>query len=430
MTPEQPVIDNSEHKRIILTKRMAFLVSGVTLLYLILAFVLEAEIQPILFISMLSCATAILALIYVHRYELAKAIGLFFFLMIIYAASGSESLDTGLHLHFITGCVVAIALYGYHQWRWALTFIFFAFFLYLLMYFYRFPWIEMRDFSPAAIRIFFVINLSTCLIVSAYSIFLLSKLNHISELELGKKKELLNRQNDILSKTNTELDRFVYSASHDLRAPLSSILGLVNLAEMSTDKKEIDQYLAFIRGRINTLDLFIYNIIDYSRNARQEILQEQIELASLVESVIDGLKYSPDARDIKFEVVIDKDTKIESDSSRINIILNNLVSNAIKYRKHGQKARVTIHWQPEFRHLIVADNGIGIEPVHHEKIFTMFFRASQKSNGSGLGLYIANEAAVKIGAKISLRSEINKGSEFIVHLPPCSSAMQHIPQGM
>ena len=116
--------------------------------------------------------------------------------------------------------------------------------------------------------------------------FLLS-INFHSENEILVK-------NDLLSKTNQELDRFVYSASHDLKAPLSSMLGLIEVAQRTDDPEEIKMCLGMMRGRINILDDFIREIIDYSRNARLELKKDKFSLLELTKEVVDGLLFEVD----------------------------------------------------------------------------------------------------------------------------------------
>jgi signal transduction histidine kinase len=410
-------ISYSDKKRNTLTRNIAIVVSFITVFYYAMVFALQAPIQPILFVSMLSCSGIMLTLVYFKRYDAAKSIGLFIFLLIIYVGASSEDFATGLHLQFISASVVAISLYGFKRWPLALAFIMLAFILYLITYFYGFPWMEKRQFSDQLVRLLFIVNLTSGLIISCYAVFLLSKLNHKSEAELHKKETMVVAQNEELKKTNAELDRFVYSASHDLRAPLSSILGLVTLSEMSKDRAEVSSYLTLIRGRVSTLDNLIHDIIDYSRNSRQEVVREPVLLKDLVDSVIDGLRYSPESKEIKFTVLIKPDTYLNTDSKRLRIILNNLISNAIKYkdtRKDNPQVDVSYRMTGNHPELIVSDNGLGIESEHQGKIFNMFFRATEKASGSGLGLYIANETATKLGATISLESKVKQGSVFIL----------------
>lgn len=405
----------SDKKRNTLTRNIAVVVSIITVFYYAMVFALQAPIQPILFLSMLSCSGIMLTLVYFKLYDAAKSTGLFIFLLIIYVGSSTEDFGTGLHLHFISASVVAISLYGFKRWSLALAFIMLAFLLYLVTIFYGFPWMEKRLFSQQLIHLLFIINLSTGLIISCYSVFLLSKLNHKSESELQKKEAMVVAQNEELKKTNAELDRFVYSASHDLRSPLSSMLGLVTLSEMSQDKAEISNYLSLIRGRVTTLDNLIHDIIDYSRNSRQEVVREPVLLKDLVDAVIDGLRYSPESKEIEFTVMIKPDAYLNTDGKRLRIILNNLISNAIKYkdpRKEKQQVEVSFRLTEHGSELTVSDNGLGIESEHQDKIFNMFFRATEKVGGSGLGLYIASETAAKIGATINLISKVKQGSVF------------------
>ncbi|MEL7001241.1 MAG: PAS domain-containing sensor histidine kinase, partial [Bacteroidota bacterium] len=230
----------------------------------------------------------------------------------------------------------------------------------------------------------------------------------------------MKQQNAMLEKTNEELDRFVYIASHDLRAPLSSVLGLLQVAEMSSDPKELAQCLQMIEERIVTLNGFIRDIIDYSRNTRLEVSNEPIELKKMTESIIEGLKFFEKSQSIKFECDFPDELEIHLDKGRLKIILNNLIANAIKYHDTSNneayikvKARLTDHNLK----IEVEDNGVGISEEYVGKIFNMFYRASEKSEGSGLGLYITKEMVEKLNGKILVESKEGVGSKFILSFP-------------
>src|SRR5690606_12296185 len=134
-------------------------------------------------------------------------------------------------------------------------------------------------------------------------------------------------KNKQLQKTNTELDRFVYSTSHDLRAPLASLLGLINITRDSENSSEIKNYLTMMKDRDSHLDKFIRDITDYSRNNRLRIEKKRINLYSLAHEIWDNLKYSADALGINFQVDIPKSLVIETDPNRLKIVLSNLISN-------------------------------------------------------------------------------------------------------
>ncbi len=251
------------------------------------------------------------------------------------------------------------------------------------------------------------------------SIFVAITARVISDLQLVEKQ--LHNQNEELENTNKELDRFVYSASHDLSAPLKSILGLVTISKMDVSPQSSNLYLNEIEKSVLKLDSFIAEILDYSRNKRQEVLAEQVKLRELCQEILDNLKYTEDFANVKIDLLdLDVNT-IQQDKVRLKIILSNLISNAIKFQKripgHTQTIKISSQRESKNTMIHVEDNGEGIRPELSPKIFEMFFRASDRSKGSGLGLYIAKESAQKIGAKISMKSEYGKGSKFTVEVP-------------
>lgn len=228
----------------------------------------------------------------------------------------------------------------------------------------------------------------------------------------------IEKRNDELRKVNGELDRFVYSASHDLRAPLASVLGLVNVARLDHGK-DFELYLHKIETSILKLDGFIRDIIDFSRNARVEIEAQPIEFDSLINEIIDNLKYLDEKDQIKRMVMVDGTGPFFSDKKRLSIVLNNLISNSIKYFNPYAKnsfLEVTVNYDQNQAVLRVKDNGIGISPEHITNIFKMFYRGDTRSRGSGIGLYIVKETLDKIKGKIQVHSEYGKGSTFTVFL--------------
>ena len=240
----------------------------------------------------------------------------------------------------------------------------------------------------------------------------------ISERKNNENK--IQAQNEMLAKTNKELDRFVYSASHDLRAPLMSMLGLVGIASESEDKSELLKYIDMMKGRIETLDLFIQEIIDYSRNSRTEVAYSDVPLAAVVASTIDNLKYINELKQVHAVIDVPPDMTLKTDLARLKVILSNLVSNSIKYAdltKERPYVEVSVIEEKEEVSIVVKDNGIGVAQQNQSKVFDMFYRATDRSKGSGLGLYIVKETIDKLEGKISLVSTPGKGATFTVVLP-------------
>ena len=237
---------------------------------------------------------------------------------------------------------------------------------------------------------------------------------------LYKSRREIKQKNEQLQKANDELNKFVYSVSHDLRSPLMSILGIVQLAKSTQDKKLSEDYIQIIETCVNKLDSFIKNIIDYYRNSRSEALIENINFNWLINDVIDTLKNQDTT--ITFESEIKQTTEFTGDLFRLRVILNNLISNAIKYQnpeaeQHLIKLNAIV--QDHIARITISDNGVGILQEHIENIFKLFFRTqnTQHQQGSGIGLYIVKEAVEKMGGAIEVSSTPLIGTSFEVIIP-------------
>lgn len=236
--------------------------------------------------------------------------------------------------------------------------------------------------------------------------------------EVYHTRNLLKLKNEELQKTNNELNRFVYSASHDLRAPLMSILGITKLAKLEGEGAE-NEYIDMIERSVNKLDVFIQNIIEYYKNSRSEGNLDQINFKELLEDSIENYRYYKDG-DIDYRLNVNQAVDFVSDGFRVKVILNNIISNAIKYQKHSsdnQYVDIDVKVDAEEAKITIKDNGIGISEEHLPNIFKMFFRATHEDSGSGIGLYIVKEALNKLDGEIDLESKINEGTTFYIKIP-------------
>lgn len=218
---------------------------------------------------------------------------------------------------------------------------------------------------------------------------------------------------------NTELDNFVYKVSHDLRAPLSSILGLVNLAHMPGNDDSPDVYMDLIGKKVEQLDHFISDVLSHSKNLKQDITIDKVDLKEIIENTFTDLSYLRGANDIAKEISVDEGA-FYSDRWRLAEIFRNLISNAIKYRRmdiETPTVSVVVKLTATHANISFKDNGIGIEPDKLLNIFDMFYRASTQSEGSGLGLYIVKNAVEKLAGQIDVFSRPLYGTEFKIILP-------------
>ena len=244
-------------------------------------------------------------------------------------------------------------------------------------------------------------------------------LSHRELLQQNEEKEKRSREltvaNEALRKTNTELDRFVYSVSHDLRSPLTSILGLLNFIEKDSKEPDILLSAGMIRKSVLRLDDFINNILNYARNSRTPMKVEELPVKKIVEDVIASLDHMECAQGMRFEVKIQDIKGFYSDVQRFDSIIENLVSNAIKYRdlkKKNSFMKISAHEEGGKLVIIIEDNGIGIEDEFKDKVFDMFFRIRGSVPGSGLGLYIVREMVELLKGTITLTSNAGLGTSF------------------
>ena len=230
----------------------------------------------------------------------------------------------------------------------------------------------------------------------------------------------LQIKNAELQKANDELTKFAYSVSHDLRSPLTSILGIINLAKVTPEMHVALSYFEMIESRIFKLDAFIKNLIDHSKNTSYQSLKVSIDLKEFIISIWEASKHQGNF--INFELSVDQKHEFYGDSLRLKIIFENLISNAIKFQNPlAQNHFIKIHAliQEQQASITLSDNGIGINKNYISSIFNLFFRTEDflQTEGSGIGLYLVKEAITKIGGHIKVESEQQQGTTFELIIP-------------
>lgn len=403
--------DNKRHGELI--GRLSIIMFIVTLCYLVATFLLKLPAPWGIYLALSICSFIAYFLNRYGKQAAAKYFGLISFNLIIYCVASSESHRTNVNLYFATGGISALVLFDYSERIKSFLFIGLSLLLYLIARFLEYSPIPTRTFTPDQTMYISLINLFVFVYVTAYLIVLLLRSNNIRKVNLIK-------QNSELVKTNVELDRFIYSSSHDLRAPLSSLLGLIQLMEIEDEKPNHSNYLKLMKGRINSMDVFIRDIMDYAKNIRQEVLREPIHIKSILQAVLDDLKYMEKADTLMVTFVDMDELILNTDPVRIKIIFSNLISNAIKYQDACKaQSTLTINTVRTETHLTIAfvDNGLGIPPNNQKNIFNMFFRAHEISTGSGLGLYLVKETLANLDGTIQVESKEKEGSRFTINLP-------------
>lgn len=400
--------------------RAKTLYERIMILAMILAFVHFAEdfiydTREIWLTDLLVLVSAVFSYL-LHRrgYELPARIISFILItgMITYFAVGTHARN-GIQWHYLSIIVISLVIFSN---RYRYVGILFVSFVYLILIVLEvnqyeldwFPTIGETERSTLSV----IINITSAVLVLVYAIV---------TLMLGSEayEEQISRQVEDVKKLNKELDSFVYSASHDLKAPLASLRGLLSLAQQEKDASMVKLYFSKMEATITQSESFIKNITDYSKNVRTDLNPVAIELQPLIEDLFSNLSFVNGHEDIKLHLQLECKT-IVADGNRMQAVLGNLLSNALKYSDPGKPERwikITSREDGEKYYLTVEDNGIGVSPEHLPHLFEMFYRASEQSSGSGLGLYIVSESLQCMGASIKAESEPGKGTKFQVQIP-------------
>lgn len=244
----------------------------------------------------------------------------------------------------------------------------------------------------------------------------------IQEEKRQHAERTLRQQNEELIKINKELDSFVYSVSHNLRAPLMSVLGLLNLLQIENKDKAggLETYFGMMQSSIHKLDETLREILDYSRNARSELHIEPVDVRKVIEDSFEKLKYLDGWGRIEKQITVNERAPLLTDAYRLSLILNNLASNAIKYHdaeKNNSRIDIQADVMPGELLLRFQDNGIGISENLLSKIFDMFYRATERSEGAGLGLYIVKETVDKLSGTVEVSSRFGEHTTFVIRIP-------------
>jgi signal transduction histidine kinase len=233
---------------------------------------------------------------------------------------------------------------------------------------------------------------------------------------LDKSKKQIIAQNDRLQAINAGLDKFVYNVTHDLRSPLASLSGLLELIEHETDPEEMKPYIMMMKDSLERQDKFINEMLTFIKSKHTGVQRQECSLPAIVDNVIAQNGHSGG---VKFYQEIELKS-IESDGLKLQVILNNLVSNSIKYsdtKKPERWVKVSTYRRADEAVIEVADNGIGIRQKDQERIFDKFYMSGDNKRSAGLGLYLVKDAVTQLNGKIEVKSEPGESSTFTISLP-------------
>ncbi|WP_375559208.1 sensor histidine kinase [Bernardetia sp. OM2101] len=346
---------------------------------------------------------------------------LFGFNFVAFYFASSIGKDSNIHFLFFLSILLIPSVINLSSKRYVLFHIISPLFFLLVLVLFDFSvFSKIKGVNPIHEAIFGKVNMVLVFVLfPVVALILVKSYQDIFIKLIESEKEILDK-NAELSKTNQELDNFVYSVSHDLRAPISSVLGLIAISKLENDPIQLKHYETLKEKSLLKLDSFIKDILDYSRNSRVEITPQKINLQDYLLQLIQEFEYLPKAKDFEVEIIISQTDDFQTDLYRISIIFNNLISNAFRYsdaQKDKRFLKIYGEVKQEKACIFIEDNGIGISEEHQQKIFEMFYRASENSQGSGLGLYILKETLEKIQGTIKVSSEVGKGTSFYLEFP-------------
>jgi signal transduction histidine kinase len=188
---------------------------------------------------------------------------------------------------------------------------------------------------------------------------------------------------------------------------------------METDPAQLSLFIQMMKKSVKKLDHFINEILDYSRNARLKLEDDRVDLETLTTEIIKSIEYMDGFERIRKSVKVYSRSEFVSDKKRIKIVLTNLITNAVLYhdsKKQNQFIEINAFIENESARIEVIDNGRGIQTTHLDKIFKMFYRASEDSKGSGLGLFMVKECVEKLEGTLNVSSTYGIGTKFEIVL--------------
>lgn len=235
--------------------------------------------------------------------------------------------------------------------------------------------------------------------------------------ELIKKNKFLNQTLAELNEKNNELDLILYRSSHDLRSPITSIQGIINLLKYEPISTVVEQYVSHIESKSTQMIELLDSLTSLAKATSNGIEPEEVDVHGLVLQCINELSHLQNMNQVKMEIKMDQHVKqFPTDVFLLRVIMKSLISNAVIFQNPYRQGVVKISASIELNllRIMVEDNGDGIDPSIQDNIFGMFYRGSVKSTGSGLGLYIAKKATERLQASIHVDSKEGKTTFEIV----------------
>ncbi|MDD5349315.1 MAG: PAS domain-containing sensor histidine kinase [Chthoniobacteraceae bacterium] len=254
---------------------------------------------------------------------------------------------------------------------------------------------------------------------TAHGLIVVASVVDITERKLIEAR--LHEAYEVGRRRTREMERLIYTVSHDLRSPLEAAMGFAELLREEVGPAELPEAAEALDGlgrAHEQLRLLIQDLLELSRAGGMALKPERVELSSLLEEIVRTLAPVAAARGTRIEVA-EGFPAVLADPARLRQVFQNLLANALKYGTGAREPRIRVFWREtteEFR-FCVADNGEGIPPEAHRRIFEVFQRLSSSQEGTGIGLAIVARIAALHGGQAWVESTPGAGAEFWVSLP-------------
>lgn len=236
---------------------------------------------------------------------------------------------------------------------------------------------------------------------------------YFTKMEIAQKSEAL-------AQANSDLEKFIYSASHDLRSPLVSIKGVIQLARAEGVEEKAAEYLNMIEKSTTKLDAFVQNIIHYYQNIKTEDANSKVDLNALLDNVLEQYSTYEDADKISIKKEVSSTSDFFGDAYRLQIVIGNLLANAIKFidiTKNESIISVEGVQNVEKLLLKISDNGLGMSPSELGQVQSILQNKETRGPGNGVGLYLVRDAVLRMGGKITVTSEKAVQTKFTIEIP-------------
>lgn len=272
--------------------------------------------------------------------------------------------------------------------------------------------------SHLKLRTALLIIIAMALLIVLWYVFTLrnknKKIDKLNEMLEAKVSERTAR----LMEINKELDTYLYRASHDIRRPIRTLLGLNNIAQINTDPEQMKQLFSKVHSTAMSMDKMLFKLqMAYELNNSHGL--ETVDIEELVKECIDDMSLEIKEHNANITVNInDKATSVKANKALLRIALDNILENALLYQsEENNEIEIFTDIGNYYFYIHVKDNGFGIPEKYHEDLFKPYFKISNKTQGSGLGLFLAHKAISFLAGEISVSSTINEGSQFTLKIP-------------